>query len=468
MPRTSGYHARLHTVEIASLHTVEIDDALESAACNALSFGRELPKDGPNMRHGNDPLDALEGVHVSVAEKKKGGSSKARTKPEDVEQALPLVRDSRLAASGKNKKKRDVNACTKMHGTTRIHAPNTRQTRRPADGFCSPLVVAAVLLTVVSLTYIYGEAGFTYIGALHELAAAIGLAGDVPRLASLPLLHTPPALCLLCALPPPSAAPPRVSLRSPALPSSPTPPPPPPSPTPAPPPPLPPPSPLRPPPPFRMKKAAALNERFHRSPYQADWSAGFLADAGLLVHVFDSWEAGDILWEPHPARSEIAVSLLFGAQRVAMGRHSIPNFPGNNGGTAGLIFRPGSDTKVTCGKATDSGGTCGPSWCDASRLAEEWNESQDKQCAWRPEDIGAQLKRLTEYQARYHHLDDMYNELIVPSRWWLGHNPDTIEAIFGDRNAHSRFLRTFAAQGVTEATHPFVALDHSNWDSPVQ
>ena len=217
-----------------------------------------------------------------------------------------------------------------------------------------------------------------------------------------------------------------------------------------------------------MKKAAALNERFHRSPYQADWSAGFLADAGLLVHVFDSWEAGDILWEPHPARSEIAVSLLFGAQRVAMGRHSIPNFPGNNGGTAGLIFRPGSDTKVTCGKATDSGGTCGPSWCDASRLAEEWNESQDKQCAWRPEDIGAQLKRLTEYQARYHHLDDMYNELIVPSRWWLGHNPDTIEAIFGDRNAHSRFLRTFAAQGVTEATHPFVALDHSNWDSPVQ
>lgn len=82
--------------------------------------------------------------------------------------------------------------------------------------------------------------------------------------------------------------------------------------------------------------------------------------------------------------------------------------------------------------------------------------------------LATQLKRITDYQASTHGLDDMYNEIIVPSAWWLHHNPDMVEAIFGDRNAHRRFLAAFASHGVTASTHPFVELDRSNWNSPMR
>lgn len=198
-------------------------------------------------------------------------------------------------------------------------------------------------------------------------------------------------------------------------------------------------------------------------------SSGFLADAGLLVHVFDAWEATNEEWVPDDQRPEIAASLIFGEQRAAMGHHQIPLYPGKNGGTAGLIFRPGI-TKLLCGKAVDSVGTCHVygGWCKASRLHMPWTEGQDKLCAWRTKDFGLSLQRLTQYQARYHHLDEMYNEIIVSASWWKQHNPDAIEAIFGDRRAHARFLAAFAHRGVSAATHPYVELDRGNWVSPIR
>ena len=89
-------------------------------------------------------------------------------------------------------------------------------------------------------------------------------------------------------------------------------------------------------------------------------------------------------------------------------------------------------------------------------------------CAWRTRDFGPQLKRLTEYQARAHHLDDMYNEIIISSSWWIAHNPEMIEAIFGDADAHRRFLQAFAHKGVTAATHPLVQLNRGDWHHPIQ
>lgn len=52
-----------------------------------------------------------------------------------------------------------------------------------------------------------------------------------------------------------------------------------------------------------------------------------LADAGLLIHVFDDWEGtmhDGMQWEPDVSRPEAAASLIFGGQREAMGRHPIP------------------------------------------------------------------------------------------------------------------------------------------------
>ena len=150
-----------------------------------------------------------------------------------------------------------------------------------------------------------------------------------------------------------------------------------------------------------------------------------------------------------------------------MGHHEIPLYPGKTGGNAGLILRPGI-TKVACGKPVDSVGTCQVwgGWCSRARLHSPWSEDQDKLCAWRTADFGPQLKRLTDYQARNHHLDDMYNEIILPARWWAQHTPDVVETIYGDRRAHARFLAAFAHVGVSAATHPFVELDRGNWYAP--
>ena len=65
-----------------------------------------------------------------------------------------------------------------------------------------------------------------------------------------------------------------------------------------------PPMPRPPPPPFPpfatyQRAADVLNERFRRSPLTAEWKAdGLLADAGLLVHIFDGWEDHAEPWLP--------------------------------------------------------------------------------------------------------------------------------------------------------------------------
>ena len=184
--------------------------------------------------------------------------------------------------------------------------------------------------------------------------------------------------------------------------------------------------------------------------------------------MFDDWEAGGRPWEPDSNRPEMSTSLIFGAQKGAMGTHEIPLFPGNNGGSAGLILRPGI-TKIRCGKAVDSSGSCKwNGWCSSSRLSRPWTETQDKLCAWRVRDFGAQLKRLTEHQERYHHLDNEYNEIIVDGTWWASHMPDVVEAVFGDRNAHTAFLAAYRSEGISDATHPFVTIDRNDWTHPIR
>lgn len=62
----------------------------------------------------------------------------------------------------------------------------------------------------------------------------------------------------------------------------------------------------------------------------------------------------------------------------------------------------------------------------------------------------------------------MYNEVIISSSWWRHHNPEMIEAVFGDRRAHARFLAAFAHRGVSAATHPFVEMDRRDWVNPMR
>ena len=102
-----------------------------------------------------------------------------------------------------------------------------------------------------------------------------------------------------------------------------------------------------------------------------------------------------------------------------------------------------------------------PGSCGKDRLSSPWSESADKFCSWQPDEFGPNLKRLTEYQTTYK--NSFYNEIIIDSKHWREHLPECVEAVFGNRVHHEAFLKAF---GLTEETHPFLALDVTNWEPP--
>lgn len=152
----------------------------------------------------------------------------------------------------------------------------------------------------------------------------------------------------------------------------------------------------------------------------------------------------------------MSASLIYAQQSVG-GRHQIPLF---NRKTSGIIFRPGV-TKISCGKAVDSAGTCG-GWCSDARLRYGWSETSDKLCAWRPKNVGLELQRVNTYGKSRNWLQ--YNEFVLPSAWWSAHMPDMVEAIFGDQQVHEAFLRRYR---LSTATHPFVNINLDDWRNPI-
>ena len=191
--------------------------------------------------------------------------------------------------------------------------------------------------------------------------------------------------------------------------------------------------------------------------------SGALANAGVLIHVFDGWEAGpDQRWMPTsngPGATQMSSSLIFGEMRNTGKALRDAVFTGAQG-TRGLIFRP-SATKLLCGKASDSSGSCLGYCRGRTRLSVPWNEAYDKFCTWRVKDFGVELHRLGDYQQRHRRL--WYNEIIIDAAHWRNHLPNVIEAIYGDRDMHTAFLEHY---GVTPMTHPYVELDLNNWDAP--
>ena len=237
-----------------------------------------------------------------------------------------------------------------------------------------------------------------------------------------------------------------------------------------------------PPPPFPpfatyQRAADVLNERFRRSPLTAEWHAdGLLADAGLLVHIFDGWEDHAEPWLPAttgPGARDQSASYVFAEQSAACtGRGCLMPLFGVGDGTdgrghpiqmQGLILRPVA-TKVKCGKSADSSGMCG-GWCPSSRnnVDEPWSEALDKLCSWRPENFGTALRRVTEHQAKYKYF--WYNEIIIDSKAWRAHGPLAVEAIFGHADIHRGFIEAFPHLA---ASHPLMEFDPSNWREPMR
>ena len=183
-----------------------------------------------------------------------------------------------------------------------------------------------------------------------------------------------------------------------------------------------------------------------------------MAAAGILIHTIDGWEDGRNGWAPAtngPGARDMSASIVFSALKKA--DITIPLFGKEK--TGGLIFRPGL-TRIRCGKAVDSAGHCG-AWCTITDVNVPWEESLDKLCSWRPQNIGLQLERRSIREARYGSLG--YNEIIVDAVSWRSQLPAVIEAIYGDRALHRRFLDEY---GLDAKRLPYLTLNRSNWENP--
>ena len=108
--------------------------------------------------------------------------------------------------------------------------------------------------------------------------------------------------------------------------------------------------------PLRLAEhVSAINRRFRRSPHDIQWAFdGSLADAAVLVHIFDRWEYHDNdgyqYWRADLAhRPQLSCSLIYAEQRPAIS----PNIPipvyGNGVGSYGVVLRPGRTTRIACG-----------------------------------------------------------------------------------------------------------------------
>ena len=97
----------------------------------------------------------------------------------------------------------------------------------------------------------------------------------------------------------------------------------------------------------RAERVRELNARFRRSPLEPGaWSSGGgLADAGLLIHVYDGWESDHS--RPWVFSGDVSCSLVYAENPYAT------TF---NGGNRGVIYRPG--TLVKCGKVRRSNFAC--------------------------------------------------------------------------------------------------------------
>lgn len=228
-----------------------------------------------------------------------------------------------------------------------------------------------------------------------------------------------------------------------------------------------------------------INERFRRAPFHAEWNAdGVLADAGLLVHIFDGWEVGASF---EAAPSEMSTSLIYADQHpTCCPNLNIPTYSGWATGVQGLIFRPGPTTRILCGTSGDSNNGKCKEWCPSIPLeGDDYDPNNSPQGAggcrgsWHPEDFGVFLYRTnlfeTEVQSRWGRRLD-YNEIVVSGSHWTQHLPTTIDAFFqspdhgkGRRNdhvareQHEGFLRKY---NLSPEEVPLLEFDPHNWDTP--
>jgi len=210
-----------------------------------------------------------------------------------------------------------------------------------------------------------------------------------------------------------------------------------------------------------------------------------MADAGLLIHIFDGWEVNNVGYEAAP--SEMSTSIIYADQRPpCCPSYGIPTYSAWATGVQGVIFRPGTGTRIMCGTSGDSSNGKCKEFCESVPLAgDDYDPHRSPEGAggcrgsWRPEDFGVFLYRTNvfekEVQSKWGRRID-YNEIVVDGAHWTQNLPHNIEAFFssGDhgkarkndivaREQHQRFLEEYGL-GADEV--PLLTFDPMNWDHP--
>ena len=248
----------------------------------------------------------------------------------------------------------------------------------------------------------------------------------------------------------------------------------------------PPPTPLPPAPPPNGNLADRINARFARDPTRVAWPAsGAVPDAGVLVHMIDSYENREtgaqgrqnLLWTPSPVSDDISGSVIWAGQKVDL-NSQLALFDG----IGGFVLRPHDPWRpdmagaaVRCGNGGDAGGHCHP-FCPApTHMADSaprpWpGDGNTDGCSWRPQHFGEFLRRVTSYQHGTGRL--YYNEITIDAKRWRDFPRGTIDAIFvvegkGDvlelHSLHDRYRQKY---GLSKHEFPLLELNPIRWGAP--
>ena len=239
------------------------------------------------------------------------------------------------------------------------------------------------------------------------------------------MARTEPVICPSLLHPPPSLPPPPPPLPSP----------------------FPNPPPRQPSPPV----LSDLNARFRNAKPSND-----LAEAGILIHMFDQTESKVHRWRGcpnHKGDSSVEGNdcQLFGdrfsASMVVKDKAVL------FGGGGGIIFRPGFN-KIRCSYGGDGGtrngdGCADGSFCPSSRSAlDGWCDGAPH----RPRDLQNMLRWWGQHATTY-------NEVIVDASYMDAHLPQSIEAIISDAAVHKQFVDFY---GVSPRDYPLVGFRPEN------
>lgn len=227
-----------------------------------------------------------------------------------------------------------------------------------------------------------------------------------------------------------------------------------------------------------------INARFRREPFTAAWSAGgALADAGLLLHIFDGWEINGNDYVA--ANTGMSTSIIYADMRPdCCPNLKIPTYTAWATGVQGIIFRPGPTTRIMCGTSTDStNGKC-KEWCPSVSLSDDYDPHHSPSAggcrgSCKPEDFGPFLHRTNLYEKQVQSIWGRrydYNEIVVDGEHWSNHLPHTIEAFFrsddhgkarkNDEVARQQHLKFITEYGLSAEELPLLTFDPHNWHHP--